>query len=296
MLASSKPCTCCSTQVPSTRSSSRNPRCLLRYTSLHSDSGFNEGEQTEPQARTRVRYGHARTSHAPVEEAAAALVGGEVDRGGGGALLGGRRGRGGREGRGEEALCGGGGGGRGEHAAEVQRAAEQRGRHGSAWVAEGKGRGERDREIGRPPTASETGCPGANVLTWLLGGPETLRVLYGPGAGPGRRLRFGLVRERRGSEPWVRLGSSWAGRDARGKRFYRTSLNYCPIYPSCDTLTCKSDLHDNSKKNQLKFMKCCKNSFFSKITLYFCEINIHLIKILKSNLTLEISCRKYFSS
>jgi hypothetical protein len=36
MLASSMECTCCSTQVPSTRSSSRSPRCLLRYTSLRS--------------------------------------------------------------------------------------------------------------------------------------------------------------------------------------------------------------------------------------------------------------------
>ena len=35
MLASSMERICCSTQVPSTRSSSRNPLCLLLYTKLH---------------------------------------------------------------------------------------------------------------------------------------------------------------------------------------------------------------------------------------------------------------------
>lgn len=146
---------------------SGTPTCIAPYVHTLSDSGFNEGGKRnikrEPSPATGVRYGHA-----PVEEAAAALVGGEVDRGGGGALLGGRRGPGGREGGGE-ALCGGGGdGGRGEHAAEVERAAEQRGRHGCL----GGGREARgDSEIGRPPTASETGR--TNVLDVAAGWPRT---------------------------------------------------------------------------------------------------------------------------
>lgn len=77
--------------------------------------------------------------HQAVDEAAAALVGGEVDGDGRGVLLGGVGGGG------EEAAGGGreeGAGGRGgEGAAELERPAEERGRHGNRgeeerWIAE----------------------------------------------------------------------------------------------------------------------------------------------------------------
>jgi len=87
MLASSMAWMWFSTQVPSTRSSSRNQRCLLRYTSLHAHEDVGHGnpaEETKPTLAAR-RQGGAR---APVDEAAAALVIEEV-HGGGGILLGG---------------------------------------------------------------------------------------------------------------------------------------------------------------------------------------------------------------
>jgi hypothetical protein len=137
MFASSMAWTCCSTQPPSTRSSSRNPLCLLRYTSLRgTNTSRKEGAAEITQSRT-LEWGWSLWS-APVDKAAAALVGREVD---GGARVLTRRGDGGGEG-GEEAVCGRGGeGGRGggEDAAEVERAAEERGRHGWLdWALDGR--------------------------------------------------------------------------------------------------------------------------------------------------------------
>lgn len=80
--------------------------------------------------------------HQAVDEAAAALIGGEVDGGSGGVPLSG--GCGGEAG--EEALGGGGeegvGGRGGEDAAEVERPAEERGRHGNSGERGEEGRGE----------------------------------------------------------------------------------------------------------------------------------------------------------
>jgi hypothetical protein len=83
--------------------------------------------------------------HQTVDEAAAALVGGEVDGYGSGVLLGG-------VGGGDEAVRGGGeesaGGRRGEDTAELERPAEESGRHGKRgeeerWIAK-EGRKECD--------------------------------------------------------------------------------------------------------------------------------------------------------
>lgn len=81
--------------------------------------------------------------HQAVDEAAAALVAGEVDGDGGGVLLGG-------VGGGEEAIGGGGeesaGGRRGEDTAELERPAEERGRHGKATAI---GAGGEERRIAK---------------------------------------------------------------------------------------------------------------------------------------------------
>jgi hypothetical protein len=94
--------------------------------------------QTRHESGGAAKISQSRTFEGgSVDEAAAALVGREVD---GGARVLPRRGGGGGEG-GEEAVGGRGGeGGRGggEDAAEVERAAEERGRHGWLdWALDG---------------------------------------------------------------------------------------------------------------------------------------------------------------
>jgi hypothetical protein len=191
MFASSMAWTCCSTQPSSTRSSSRNPLCLLRYTSLRgTNTSRKEGAAEITQSRT-LEWGWSLWS-APVDKAAAALVGREVD---GGARVLTRRGDGGGEG-GEEAVCGRGGeGGRGggEDAAEVERAAEEGGRHGwLGWALDGR----------------------QQRRTWLTGVLAPRLAYVGPG------WVGGLVRYEggRGSLAAVRLGSSWAAAYNRSRR------------------------------------------------------------------------------
>jgi hypothetical protein len=110
----------------------------------------------------------------------------------------------------------------------VERAAEQRGRHGCL----GGGREARgDSEIGRAPTASETGR--TNVLDVAAGWPRTVASSLRAGPGAGRRLRLGWwvgrwTWKRAVGAAWQRLGRTSCSEE----KFYRTSLNYCPIYLS----------------------------------------------------------------
>jgi hypothetical protein len=175
---------------------------LLRYTSLRgTNTSRKEGAAEITQSRT-LEWGWSLWS-APVDKAAAALVGREVD---GGARVLTRRGDGGGEG-GEEAVCGRGGeGGRGggEDAAEVERAAEEGGRHGwLGWALDGR----------------------QQRRTWLTGVLAPRLAYVGPG------WVGGLVRYEggRGSLAAVRLGSSWAAGRGAGARSAQGAVNGCGL-------------------------------------------------------------------